>query len=62
MQKTATTKANKCKQMPQQMQTNATTNANKCHNKCTQMPQQMQKNATTSDKCKQMQSFASENG
>ena len=53
---------NKCKQMPQQMRTNA--------NKCEQMPQQMQTNATTNattnankchDKCKQMQSFASEN-
>ena len=38
--------------MPQQMQTNATTNANKCE----QMPQQMQTNATTNaNKCKQMQ-------
>ena len=48
---------NKCKHMPQQMQTNATTNANKCHktkattnankchNTCNNMPQQMQTHA-----------------
>ena len=45
--------------MPQQMQTNATTNANECHNKCKHMPQQMQTNATTNvnkchNKCKEM--------
>ena len=43
------TNANKCEQMPQQMQTNATTNANKCK----QMQQQMQINATTNaNKCR----------
>ena len=43
MQTNANKCHNKCKQMPQQMQTNATTNAHKCRNKCKQMPQQMQK-------------------
>ena len=50
---------NKCKQMPQQMQRNATTNAKRCHNKCKEMPQQMQRNATINaqkchNKCKEM--------
>jgi hypothetical protein len=45
----------KPKQLPQQIQTNATTNAKNCHNKS----KQMQTNATTNankchNKCKQM--------